>query len=229
MENFNWHNRAEKTWNEMAEGWSSRSKNMWENGSRKDIIPFMKRNIPPGNVIDIGCGDGYGTHLLKENGYRVLGVDLSKEMIDWAREKRIHQDIPFQQGDICSLPFQDSTFDGALIVNVIEWTEQPLQALNELRRILQPGGMICIGILGPTAGPRRHSYLRLYGEKVICNMVMPWEWHQLCEENGFEYVDSISVPKEGMKSEDVSHFPLELEQALSFMAVSIFRKKEDRL
>src|SRR5699024_8847099 len=227
MKKFYWHNQVEKTWNEMAEGWSSRSKNMWENGSRKDIIPFMKRIIPSGNVIDIGCGDGYGTHLLKENGYDVLGVDLSEEMIALAREKKIHEDIPFQQGDICSLPFQGNAFDGALIVNVIEWTEQPLQALHELRRILKPGGVICIGILGPTAGPRRHSYHRLYGEKVICNMVMPWEWHQLCEENGFTYVDSMTVPKKGMKSEDVSHFPLELEQALSFMAVSIFRKKDD--
>lgn len=211
----------------MAEGWSSRSKNMWENGSRKDIIPFMRRIIPSGNVIDIGCGDGYGTHLLKENGYHVLGVDFSEEMITHAREKRMHEDIQFQQGDICSLPFRDSTFDGALIVNVIEWTEQPLQALDELRRILKPGGKICIGILGPTAGPRRHSYGRLYGEKVICNMVMPWEWHQLCEENGFVYEDSMTVPKKGMKSEDVTRFPLELQQAVSFMAVSIFRKKED--
>ncbi|HLR14711.1 MAG TPA: class I SAM-dependent methyltransferase [Bacillota bacterium] len=227
MKKFYWHNQVEKTWNEMAEGWSSRSKNMWENGSRKDIIPFMKRIIPSGNVIDIGCGDGYGTHLLKENGYDVLGVDLSEEMIALAREKKIHEDIPFQQGDICSLPFQDNAFDGALIVNVIEWTEQPLQALHELRRILKPGGVICIGILGPTAGPRRHSYHRLYGEKVICNMVMPWEWHQLCEENGFAYEDSMTVPKKGMKSEDVTRFPQELQQALSFMAVSIFRKKDD--
>lgn len=225
MQGFNWHGEAKKAWDEMAEGWNSRSKNMWEYGSRKNIVPFMQSHLKQGSIIDIGCGDGYGSHVLKRSGFDVVGVDLSEEMITRANEQKIDDSIVFKQADVNTLPFPDETFDAALVVNVIEWTEQPLQVLQELKRVIKPGGMICIGILGPTAGPRAHSYRRVYGEKVICNMVMPWEWQQLAEENGLAFIDGMTVPRKGMHDKDVSEFPLELQQALSFMGVSIFKKR----
>lgn len=225
MQEFNWHGEAEKAWDKMAERWNSRSKNMWERGSRKDIVPFMKKHLNEGNVIDIGCGDGYGSHVLKRSGFDVVGVDISEEMIIRANEQKFDDSIEFKQADVHSLPFLDETFDAALVVNVVEWTEHPLDILTELTRVIKPGGMICIGILGPTAGPRAHSYRRVYGEEVICNTVMPWEWQQLAEENGLTYIDGIAVPKNGMDDQDVSQFPMQLQQALSFMAVSIFKKR----
>lgn len=227
VEEFNWHSAAEDTWDGMAERWSSRSKNMWENGSRKDIVPFMKTHVHKGKVIDIGCGDGYGSHVLKRNGFDVVGVDISEEMIKRAHERKIDDSISFTQADVRHLPFSDEMFDAALVVNVVEWTEHPLHVLQELKRVLKPGGMICIGILGPTAGPRAHSYRRLYGEKVICNMVMPWEWQQMAEENGLTFIDGMIVPKQGMYDKDISHIPFELQQALSFMGVSIFKKEDE--
>lgn len=225
VQEFNWHSAAEDIWDGMAERWSSRSQNMWENGSRKNIVPFMKKHLTKGKVIDIGCGDGYGSHMLKRNGFDVVGVDISEEMIKHANERKIDDSITFNQADVQNLPFSDEMFDAALVVNVVEWTEHPLDVLQELKRVIKPGGMICIGILGPTAGPRAHSYRRLYGEKVICNMVMPWEWQQMAEENGLTYIDGMTVPKQGMHDKDISHFPFELQQALSFMGVSMFKKE----
>src|SRR5690625_4756645 len=110
-------------------------------------------------------------------------------MIYIAKEK-IRNEVPFYQADICNLTaIKNGELDGALVVNVIEWTETPIIALRELKRVIKPGGMLCIGILGPTAGPRAYSYRRLYGEKVIMNTMMPWEFLQMDRDNDCEIVD----------------------------------------
>ncbi|KHE66678.1 methyltransferase, partial [Halobacillus sp. BBL2006] len=44
-EGFNWHVEAEKIWNDRAEFWNSKSKAMWDEGSRKSIVPFIKKQI----------------------------------------------------------------------------------------------------------------------------------------------------------------------------------------
>ena len=50
-------------------------------------------------------------------------------------------------------------------------------------------------MLGPTAGPRKQSFPRLYGKLVICNTMMPWEFERLALENGWEKVDELTVFK----------------------------------
>jgi SAM-dependent methyltransferase len=77
--------------------------------------------------------------------------------------------VTFQTGDVTRLPFADGAFAGILSINVVEWTEQPLAALEEFHRLLRPGGVLLLGILGPTAGPRGYSYPRLYGKPTIQN------------------------------------------------------------
>lgn len=222
---FQWDQEVEKAWNKVAEGWSRRSKHMWDHGSRKDIIPFLKGHAWGGTFIDIGCGDGYGTHVLKKAGFEAVGIDISSEMIAQANTHKVDPTISFGQADVHHLPFEANEFDGVLAINVLEWTEYPYDVLRELKRVIRPGGIICLGLLGPTAGPRAHSYQRLYGEPVICNTMMPWEWNTLAAENGLVYIDGFGVPKKGMKQEDVSHFPLELKQAISFMWVGIYQKE----
>nr|WP_010193794.1 class I SAM-dependent methyltransferase [Bacillus sp. m3-13] len=53
--------------------------------------------------MDAGCGDGFGSFLLAENGYHVTGVDIAEAMIERAMHKRVHTNIKFQK----------ASFDGA--------------------------------------------------------------------------------------------------------------------
>lgn len=222
---FHWQEEAEKAWDRMATNWNKGSKRMWEHGSRKDIIPFLQKYMPQGKVLDIGCGDGYGTHVLSTSAYESTGIDISEKMITLARDKRLDPSIVFKQADIYAIPFSEKEFDGILAINVFEWVEHPADALEEVSRVLHSGGFICLGILGPTAGPRANSYPRVYGEEVILNTVMPWEWKRLLEEKGFTYIDGFTVPKKEMQKIDVSHYPWVMQQALSFMTVAIFQKE----
>lgn len=224
---FCWSEEAAREWGERAENWSSRSQLMWESGSRKDVIPFIKKYVQAGGKIcDLGCGDGYSTWLLAENGYRMTGIDYSEVMIEKAHAYADDSSLTFIRADMANLPFSDNTFQGMLAINSLEWAESPLIVLNEMKRITKDKGIAVIGILGPTAGPRANSYERLYGEKVICNTMMPWELEKLASENGWEKVAEYGVYKRGVHQQHVNALSTELKQALSFMWVFAFKNNK---
>lgn len=222
----NWQGFAATAWDDKAEGWNDNSKTMWEHGSRKDILPFFTSYIPPaGKALDIGCGSGYSTYKLHEKGYDITGVDLSEKMINLAAEQ--FPGIPFMQGDVSAMPFSDGAFASILAINVLEWAEVPHEALMEVHRVLQAGGLLCIGVLGPTAGPRQHSYDRLYGKQVMMNTMQSWEFLQMAKADGFTLVDQLHVSKKwGVTMED--HMPAQAKQALSFMTVFLLKKETER-
>lgn len=226
---FEWHKESATQWNRMSENWKQNSREMWEEGSRKDVIPLFTKHLRPeqGPILDAGCGDGYGTWTMAKMGFDMVGIDISIDMIHKAEQRKTPGlKMEFQQADIIQLPFADQSFSGILSINVLEWVESPLTGLQELRRILKPGGVLCLGILGPTAAPRQHSYKRLYGQEVICNTMMPWECGRLVEENGFTIIDQQGVYKRGVQEKLVSPLSLELKQALTFMWIFILEKKE---
>lgn len=222
-----WHEEAKIKWDASAKRWAANSREMWDEGSRQTIIPFFVEHIPTGKVIDLGCGDGYGSLKLARAGFKVVGLDLSEEMITEAAEKTQNQDnLSFIQGDLTVLPFESEEMDSIMAINSIEWTERPLDALNEIKRILKPGGYGCFAILGPTAGPRANSYPRLYNKKVIMNNMQAWEFRQLAEENGWELIAETGVPKQGVDYSKLAHLSKDLKQALSFMWLFILKKAE---
>jgi len=224
-----WNEKTAKAFDHMAEEWNRKSDEMWKTGSRKTILPLFMRYVPTGYgpVLDAGCGDGYASLRLATEGYQVEGVDIAGEMIRLAQQRAVNMgfQIHFQTGDISNLPFEDQMFAGILSINVVEFTPSPLRTLRELHRLLRPGGVLVLGILGPTAGPRGHSYRRLYDESTIQNTMMPWEAKQLATENGFELLEEEPVYKEGVPSELADRLPVELQEALSFLTLFILKKK----
>ena len=226
MTAFNWNKEAKLQWDSRAQFWKERSVNMWDDGSRKEIIHFVEKHMKKGiKVYDIGCGDGYGSYKLDKAKYDVVGMDISSEMINRAKERIADDEIPFIQGDVMDLPFADNSCDGIMSINVLEWTEVPADALKQLSRVLKKDGLLCVGILGPTAGPRSHSYPRVYGEKAIANTMMPWEFQKLAEENNFTYVDGFGVYRDKVKAQNHEGLPRELKQALTFLWVFMLRKE----
>src|SRR5690625_876728 len=251
---YRWEKEAEKAWDERAPNWNARSQELWEEGNRKEIIPFIQEHLDINKeIIDVGCGDGYGSLKLHQSGYKVIGVDLTKQMIKKAKNRMDDESIPFMQADSSQLPFEkqhfDATmaihvmsltedtndplhqlpfekqrFDAIMAINVLEWTEDPIDSLHEFQRVLKIGGLLFIGILGLTAGPRANSYDRLYQKSTICNTMMPWEFQQLATENGFEYMDGFGVYKNQVQEEQYKDLSLELQQSLTFMWVFMFKK-----
>lgn len=226
MSDFNWHNEAKRQWDERADSWNQSSQNMWDSGSRSTILPFFQKHVPSGaSVLDVGCGDGYATYKLSQTGYIACGTDLSERMIEMGKERGEAKGLSFVQADLTRLPFEAGSFDAVMAINSLEWIEQPLEAWVEVSRVLKPGGYACVAILGPTAMPRINSYRRLYGESVICNTMMPWEFKKLVTENGFIPLDGQGVYKREVKEQHLHGLPEELKQSLAFLWMFMLKKK----
>jgi ubiquinone/menaquinone biosynthesis C-methylase UbiE len=101
------------------------------------------------SILDAGCGAGRLAHEAAKRGYHVFGMDYSYGMLVKAssiynREDQ-HNVKPFQ-GDIESVPLQDSDFDVIICLGVISYLKSEEKALRELARILKPGGVLVLSI-----------------------------------------------------------------------------------
>ncbi len=65
---------------------------------------------------------------------------------------------------------------------------------------------------------------RLYGENVVCNTMMPWEFEKLAKEQGFQVVDGMGVYKRGVNEKMLEQLSVELRQALTFLWVFMLKK-----
>jgi SAM-dependent methyltransferase len=97
-------------------------------------------------VIDIGCGTGdYTRHLASasEAGL-VVGIDASETMVAAAARRGHAANLVYLRADAAALPFRDGAFDAVCTAGTIHMIEEPLSALDEMIRVLAPGGRLSI-------------------------------------------------------------------------------------
>ncbi|WP_043879749.1 class I SAM-dependent methyltransferase [Azorhizobium caulinodans] len=112
------------------------------------------------DILEVGVGTGlvlpyYPPHC------RVTGIDLSFDMLEKAMEKKVDRKLShvglLASMDACALGFPDARFDAITVPFVITLVPNPEKALDEMRRVLKPGGEIIIASkLGADAGPTMH-------------------------------------------------------------------------
>ena len=99
------------------------------------------RNQAPGaKILDVGCGVGQVVHSLFEAGFAAHGVEVSEENLAFARQYPGN----FQLYNGHTLPFPDHAMDSIGSFNVLEHVENPIGLLDEITRVLRPGGRIVI-------------------------------------------------------------------------------------
>jgi SAM-dependent methyltransferase len=97
-----------------------------------------------GQVYDLGCGPGQTTAFLHGCGVSARGLDLSAELLREARQR--HPGIEFEAGDMLSLPLDDSSLAGVIaFYSIVHFSHPELRrALEEMRRVLEPGGRLLL-------------------------------------------------------------------------------------
>ena len=95
-------------------------------------------------VLDVGCGTGRFSLLLKKRGCKVLGLDFSEEMLKFSKERGLTNVV---QGDALHLPFAQNTFKIVVSVFVLEFLKDPEQAFKEMIRVTCKGGKVVVGVL----------------------------------------------------------------------------------
>jgi ubiquinone/menaquinone biosynthesis C-methylase UbiE len=95
-------------------------------------------------VLDAGCGVGYGSAFLAERARRVVGVDRSDEAIEYARRRYASPNVEFEVGDLLRLEQPDHSFDVVSSFETIEHLADQERFLAEVRRVLRPDGVFVV-------------------------------------------------------------------------------------
>ncbi len=114
---------------------------------RLEEVFQMLPSLGHAKVLEIGCGAGLLPLELASQAESVAGIDISHFVLDFANQVKDYiqyRNVSFQQGDAEQLAFRDETFDLVICSEVLEHLLQPQQTLNEIRRVLKPGGTLIL-------------------------------------------------------------------------------------
>ncbi|MDD5579588.1 MAG: glycosyltransferase [Methylobacter sp.] len=110
------------------------------------------------DILDVACGEGYGSFLMADGARSVVGVDISDEVVHHASATYTKSNLRFLQGSATNLNFADASFDVVVSFETIEHLAEQAQMLAEIRRVLRPAGLLVI------SSPNRPIYSEESGE-----------------------------------------------------------------
>ena len=103
-------------------------------------------------VLDIACGEGYGSAILAQSARTVLGVDIADEAVAHASKRYSARNLRFKVGSCAAIPLGDATVDVVVSFETIEHHDEHEEMMAEIRRVLRPGGVLVI------SSPERYEY-----------------------------------------------------------------------
>lgn len=167
-----------------------------------------------GKVVDVGCGRGELLWAAREAGWEFEGVDPSAEHLDWGRK---HLGIEGRVGTLAEVKFPAEHFDAVILSSVLEHLYDPLTTLQEVWRVLKPGGIFYFDAPNEDGLYMRmgNLYMRTQGRDWVVNLAPtfppfhvqgfnPTSLHRLLQRAGFELLDfnvtGITSPPTGKTS-----------------------------
>ena len=106
------------------------------------VVPWIAGYLATGDrVLDVAGGAGaHASHLVRAASVTVVGVDIAEGMV---RQRLDDELLPWNVvGDMEALPFADGAFDAAIVIACLHHIPDPRPALEELVRVLRPGGRV---------------------------------------------------------------------------------------
>jgi ubiquinone/menaquinone biosynthesis C-methylase UbiE len=125
----------------------------YDKSTRKDKERFrtlatrLRAVLPRGDMLEVAPGPGYfAIEMAKGGAYRVTGLDISRTMVELARKNaaKAGVEVDFHRGSASAMPFPDDSFDLLACSAAFKNFSKPRQALQEMYRVLRPGGTALI-------------------------------------------------------------------------------------
>jgi len=131
---------------------------------RRKAIRLLMKQVPS-DILDVATGTGdFAIESLKTGAKKIIGIDISEEMLSVGRSKikalGLDDRILLYLGDSEALNFQNQSFDAVTVAFGVRNFENLSKGIDELYRVLRPGGMVCILEFSK---PRRFPVKQVYG------------------------------------------------------------------
>lgn len=194
------------------------------------------QNIVKGKtVLDVACGSGYGTKLLAKTSKNVIGIDIDKDTIEFAKKNYGAKNIDYLVGDCTDMPLEDASFDAVVTFETIEHIKDYNKFIKEIKRVLKPDGLVIISTpnsLEFTPGNHFHLHEFKYQELID---ILKQDFNNIDSyfQSTSKYVGispKRTIGEIGEVTQTVSNlYPLTIEQCLYFYLLCSNRKITEKI
>jgi SAM-dependent methyltransferase len=174
--------------------------NRWAEAGRGDgmeqdhlpiTLPVLEKMAlkPTDNVLDLGCGSGWLSRRMSKSvpQGRVVGMDISDEMIRVARRTSVDQhNLLFITCEVAEIPWEPNFFDHCISVESAYYWPDPAAGAREIQRVLRPAGSAWILINYYRDNPYCHQWGALLA--ISTHLLNSEEWAQIFHDAGFTRV-----------------------------------------
>jgi SAM-dependent methyltransferase len=170
-------------------------------GMEEDHLPIVlpvldqMKLAPDENVLDVGCGAGWLVRLIAERvpEGRVIGMDISDEMVRRARRKHVDvENSMFVVGAADEIPWDANFFTHAISVESAYYWPDPARGLREIHRVLREGGTAWIVINFYLENPHSHQWAAHFATPT--HLLSAEEWEALFIDAGFALAGHRQIP-----------------------------------
>lgn len=159
---------------------------------------LAKRFPKGGKLLDIGCGYGFFLEKMKAMGWEVYGMDVSETAVNYTSSHGLNVSL----GTLDNIRHEDNSFDVVTLFYVLEHLPDPLNALKEIRRILNPKGLLLLRVPHTTPIVRILSLFgiknNLYDPPFHLNDFSPCSIKTILKKAGFNnihiYIGGVTMP-----------------------------------
>ncbi len=131
---------------------------------RKKVLKLI--NPQPGQtILDLAAGTGSSSIVFAKKGVKVIASDFSEGMLAVGRKR--HPELEFVFADATKLPFKDASVDAVTISFGLRNVNQPKLAIQEMLRVLKPGGKVVICEFSQVSVPVIKSFYNFYLKRVL--------------------------------------------------------------
>jgi ubiquinone/menaquinone biosynthesis C-methylase UbiE len=145
MNEANRQKKERSIWSRQASAYDARVFRIYREAYQLSVEKACAVLSSDNRVVEIGCGTGIITLGVAACVGRVIGTDVSPEMIEVARrkaEEREVENVDFRVSDGYALPYDDASFDAVLMFNTLHVVKEPEALLREAHRLLRPSGYL---------------------------------------------------------------------------------------
>ncbi|MGB2601458.1 MAG: class I SAM-dependent methyltransferase [Candidatus Omnitrophota bacterium] len=176
------------------------------------VLKQIEREFPEkGKMLDIGCGLGSLLGMAERSGWDTAGIEMCPQCAGYAKENKVN----IYSCSLDGKKFPDKHFDVVTLVNVLDFTEDPLILLKEVDRILRPGGAVFIRIPNTVVQMKLRVFYQRIGSRVGTKKIgeffnysfTPKSMRMLLEKVGFV---NVSIRNSAMSKGDVYNYNIPL-------------------